>query len=376
MTSVLITGGAGFIGARLCQALTRADYAAVALDSLAPQVHGTSPELDLGDAQLVVGDVRDRAALDPLVETADVVVHLAADTGTGQSMHEMERYVDVNVRGTAVLLDAIARARRRPKRIVLASSRAVYGEGLHRCGEHGHVAPPSRTFERLRVGEFELQCPVCGRDVEPIPTLESAPLQPASIYAVTKMAQERLVAVGSLASGVTSLALRLQNVFGPGQSLRNPYTGVLSVFSTELRHGNRLEVYEDGLESRDFVYVDDVVDALLAGIESDVDAEAINVGTGRPVSILDVAGRLKDVYGSSSEIEISGRFRLGDIRHCFADLARAKAALGFEPHVSFESGIERFAEWVTTQPTTESGLGASIEELEARGLIGRAERAH
>ncbi|MHC2115758.1 NAD-dependent epimerase/dehydratase family protein [Stenotrophomonas geniculata] len=374
---VLITGGAGFIGSALARALVaRCDQVTV-LDNLSPQIHGDSPEGSAllaslpPEAVVVKGDVRLREDWLKVLPGQDVVVHLAAETGTGQSMYEIDRYVDVNVRGTSLFLDLIGnkvQGCESVKRVVVASSRSIYGEGKYK-GASGPVYPGARVDVDLQKGIFECRDPATGDLVEPLPTDEESRIHPSSIYGITKQVQEQLVLVGAAAIGIQGIALRYQNVYGPGQSLKNPYTGILSIFSTLLLQGKGVNIFEDGKETRDFVFIDDVVAATVSAIDADVSGQAFNVGTGEATDVITVASALKDAYGKGGEISISGNYRIGDIRHNFADLSRAEAALGYRPRVTFAEGVKRFAAWVLTQQIEDSGYQRSVDEMRAKGLL-------
>jgi len=300
----------------------------------------------------------------------DTVVHLAAETGTGQSMYEIDRYCDVNVRGTAKMLDMIVAPGCPVKKCIVASSRAVYGEGKYRCAAHGTVYPKARLASRMSAGDFGAKCPVCGESAAPLPTDEDSLCQPNSIYGLTKYMQEKMVLMTGIGAGVRATALRFQNVYGPGQSLKNPYTGILSIFSTRLRNGNPVNIFEDGRESRDFVYIDDVVDSIVLCVEDEtVSGEVFNVGTGVPVDVLTVAKTLAAKYGSTSNIEVSGNYRVGDIRTNFADISRIRERLGFSPKVSFNDRISRFTEWVDTQEIGADSFDRSMDEMRRKGLL-------
>lgn len=374
---VLITGGAGFIGSALAIALDKRGDEITVLDNLSPQIHGNSPENSTlfrrlpSSVRFVHGDVRDRQVWKEALRGQEIVVHLAAETGTGQSMYEIDRYVDVNVRGTSILLDLLSKKEtgsESVRRLVVASSRAIYGEGKYQ-GENGFVYPGARALEDLQDGMFECRDPATGKIVTPVPTDESSRIHPSSIYGITKQVQEQLVLTAGAALGVGSVALRYQNVYGPGQSLKNPYTGILSIFSTLLLQGKDVNIFEDGKESRDFVFIDDVVAATIAAIDSDVTGEAYNVGTGEATDVLTVANQLKSNYGVGGEIKVSGNFRIGDIRHNFADLSKIKRDLGFVPRVSFAEGVREFAQWVKTQEIHDSGYERSVSELRTKGLL-------
>ncbi|HIE5355374.1 TPA: NAD-dependent epimerase/dehydratase family protein [Stenotrophomonas maltophilia] len=374
---VLITGGAGFIGSALARALVARGDQVTILDNLSPQIHGENPEDSAllaslpAEVTVVRGDVRRREDWLQVLPGQDVVVHLAAETGTGQSMYEIDRYVDVNVRGTSLFLDLIGnkvQGCESVKRVVVASSRSIYGEGRYQ-GANGPVYPGARVDADLRDGVFECRDPQTGDLVAPLPTDEDSRIHPSSIYGITKQVQEQLVLVGASAIGIQGIALRYQNVYGPGQSLKNPYTGILSIFSTLLLQGKDVNIFEDGKETRDFVFIDDVVAATVAAIDADVSGQAFNVGTGEATDVITVASALKNAYGKGGEIRISGNYRIGDIRHNFADLSRAEAALGYRPRVTFAEGVKRFAAWVLTQQIEDSGYQRSVDEMRAKGLL-------
>lgn len=374
---VLITGGAGFIGSALAITLAARGDEVTVLDSLSPQIHGETPELSalfqrLPEAvRFVKGDVRDRDAWLSVLDGQEIVVHLAAETGTGQSMYEIDRYVDVNVRGTSLMLDILAKKEAGSdtvRRLVVASSRAIYGEGKYQ-GCNGFVYPEARLSKDLSAGIFECRDPESGDIVQSVPTDELSRIHPSSIYGITKQVQEQLVLTGGSALGISAVALRYQNVYGPGQSLKNPYTGILSIFSTLLLQGKDINIFEDGRESRDFVFIDDVVAATVAAIDTNISGKAYNVGTGEATDVLTVANLLKSNYGVGGEINISGNFRIGDIRHNTADLSNITKDIGFSPSVSFSRGIQLFAEWVKTQEISDSGYERSVSELRAKGLL-------
>jgi dTDP-L-rhamnose 4-epimerase len=320
----------------------------------------------------IEGDVRDRRLMTELLMPQEAVVHLAAETGTGQSMYEVERYEDVNIHGTAVLLDLIVN--RRPpnlRKVVVASSRAIYGEGQYYCTSHSTVYPPARTARAMSAGKFEPVCPACGRELTVASTAESAPLQPSSFYGLTKQVQEQMVLMFASALGLDAIALRFQNVYGPGQSLKNPYTGLLAVFSNLARQGQPLNIFEDGAESRDFVFVDDAVDATAACLAADVvGVEALNVGSGVRTSVLEVANAVVRHFGSDTPINVTGDFRVGDIRHNVADISRLKALTKFAPKWSFEAGLKAFLVWAEREVVGDIGFHAAVQKLRDRNLMG------
>jgi dTDP-L-rhamnose 4-epimerase len=378
---VLITGGLGFIGLALARTLVRRGMTVRLLDNLSPQIHGMDPQLELGallekhDVEVMRGDVCERR--DWVVALRDVssVVHLAAETGTGQSMYRIADYTSTNVMGTALLLDVLTNDPHEVKKLVLASSRSVYGEGAYLCALCGPVYPPMRSLGGLQASQWEPRCPICGGAIQPVATPETARTSPASVYAATKLAQEDLVRIVANALGIPFLILRLQNVYGEGQSLNNPYTGILSIFSNRIRQGKEIVLFEDGQESRDFVHVSDVAEAMMLGLTSEGgDGLTLNVGSGTPVSVELVARSLKrQFYDSSTLMVVSGQYRLGDIRHNFADLSVIRRSLDFSPKVPLEEGMARFVRWVKTQPIiqngTEDGLDRANRELIERGLM-------
>jgi dTDP-L-rhamnose 4-epimerase len=373
---VLITGGAGFIGSQLARRLVTLGRNVRVLDNLSAQIHGDDPAnsplyRSIEDrVEFIRGGVTSPDDLRRALRGARIVVHLAAETGTGQSMYAIRRYSDVNVGGTALLLDLIANEPFPVEKIIVASSRAIYGEGKYRCPRHGFVFPGTRAAEAMAAGDFEIHCPSCGSVASVVPTDEDSPPSPASVYGITKLNQEQLVLTVAKSLGIPAVAFRYQNVFGPGQSLTNPYTGILSIFSTRIRNGSGINIFEDGKESRDFVFIDDVVEATVRAIERDTQSSvAFNVGSGVATDVVKVAEVLQSLLGVSVPLEVSGRFRAGDIRHNVADLTRIRGALGFEPAVSFEEGMRRFVEWVRTRPVEPDGYERSIEELREKGLF-------
>ncbi|MDQ3483476.1 MAG: NAD-dependent epimerase/dehydratase family protein [Pseudomonadota bacterium] len=375
MNSIAITGGAGFIGTRLAEMALKAGHQVRILDNLSPQVHGHDPEyVAPSGADFVLGDVTARGDLERAIDGVDTIVHLAAETGTGQSMYEIDRYYRVNVQGTALLFDILANCDHSVRNVLLGSSRSVYGEGAYLCRACDPAGarrfPDARTPEQLSAHQWTSPCPECGSEMEATATGEDDRLDPASIYAATKLAQEGLVRVACRALGIAFTILRFQNVFGEGQSLRNPYTGILSIFSTRIRLGQSLPIFEDGEETRDFVHVEDVAAALLRCIDRAAGGGVtLNVGSGQPTSIMSVARLLQRIMGSEIEPHVTGEYRVGDIRHNFADISRLESVIGFRPRVSVEEGMRRFAKWVQTQPVPEDLLDRANAELKARKLM-------
>jgi dTDP-L-rhamnose 4-epimerase len=377
---VLISGGLGFIGLALARTLVRDGTAVRLLDNLSPQIHGAVPQLELGnlleerDVEVMRADVCRRQDWVSALSDVTSVVHLAAETGTGQSMYRIGDYTSTNVLGTALLLDVLANDLHQVNKLILASSRSVYGEGAYRCAGCGLVYPPIRSLDSLQAGQWEPLCPSCCGPIHPVATPETARTSPASVYAATKLAQEDLVRIAAGALGIPFLIFRLQNVYGEGQSLNNPYTGILSIFSNRIRQGKVISLFEDGQESRDFVHVSDVAEAMSLGLKSDGgDGLTMNVGSGVQVSVDTVARSLRRQFPEPSTLVVSGQYRLGDIRHNFADVSVLGKALGFSPKVPLEEGMARFARWVRTQPIAEDGPEEGLEranrELIERGLM-------
>lgn len=376
MGKVLVTGGAGFIGSNVALKLIAKGYSVVVLDSLSEQIHGSNPDqtsplyLSIKDkVDFIKGDVCKREDWLKALDGVDYVIHLAAETGTGQSMYEIEKYVGTNIGGTALLLDILANTKHHVKRVVVAESRAIYGEGKYVCPSCGVVYPLERKDEDMSKGDFECKCPKCGGPVKLVGTTEDSNILPSSVYGVTKQVQGQLVHLVCKSIGVESVSFRYQNVYGPGQSLSNPYTGILSIFSTRIKNGNGLNIFEDGKETRDFVFIDDVADATILGMEVPAaNGHVFNVGTGVATDVLTVAHTLCDKYGIQVPITVSGNYRLGDIRHNFADITLAKQILGFKPKWNFSDGIEQFVKWVNQQEVQEDNYEASIEEMKKKGL--------
>lgn len=370
--NILITGGAGFIGSNLSLKLIEKGCVVTVLDNLSPQIHGENSPLynSIKDkVRFIKGTVLNYDDWKKALEGIEVVVHLAAETGTGQSMYEIEKYTDVNIKGTSIFLDILANETHSVKKMIIASSRAIYGEGKYNCEKDGIVYPIERKDEDMAKADFHVKCPTCNENVELLATDETSKIHPSSIYGITKQVQEQMFLVMGKSLNIPAVAFRYQNVYGAGQSLSNPYTGILSIFSTRIKNGNDITIFEDGKESRDFVYIDDIVDATILGIEKDeANYEVFNVGLGEAIDVLTVANTLVKEYSSNSKIEISGNYRLGDIRDNYADLTKIKEKLGFEPKVSFEEGISKFVQWVNLQEVSEDNYEKSINEMKEKGL--------
>ena len=370
--NILITGGAGFIGSNLALKLIEKGYKVTVLDNLSPQIHTSNSPLynSIKDkVRFIKGTVLSYDDWKNALEEIDVVVHLAAETGTGQSMYEIEKYTDVNIKGTSIFLDILANEKHSVKKMIVASSRAIYGEGKYECSSCGIVYPNERKDEDMSKGDFTIKCPTCNANAKLLATDENSKIHPSSIYGITKQVQEQMFMVMGKTLNIPALAFRYQNVYGAGQSLSNPYTGILSIFSTRIKNGNDINIFEDGKESRDFVYIDDVVDATILGIEKDeANYEVFNVGLGLAIDVNKVASTLVKEYKSNSKISISGNYRLGDIKDNYADLTKIQTKLGFKPKVDFEEGIKRFTKWVNAQEVVEDQYEKSINEMKEKGL--------
>lgn len=374
---ILITGGAGFIGSALAESLSKSSHELIILDSLNPQIHGANPKfinsslLVNSNIRFVEGDIRDLGLVENLLQNVDSIVHLAAETGTGQSMYQISHYYSVNQQATSAIFESIALRHKNVRKIIIASSRSVYGEGAYLL-KGDMIIPKSRALQNLEAGNFE----PTGPNREPlslIPTPESAIPSPSSFYAATKLANEQMGKIFSEAFAVDVTALRFQNVYGEGQSLNNPYTGILSIFSNRMRKNLPINIFEDGLESRDFIHVNDVVDSIHRALFSDLHGfNLFNIGSGIPVSVLEVAETLRRMLRSSSELKITGDFRVGDIRHCYADLRLAKSMLGFSPSINLIDGLGRFVNWVESQEIVNDKSYEAQSALAKLGL-GRAD---
>lgn len=374
--NVLITGGAGFIGSNLALKLIAKGYQITVLDNLSEQIHGDDPATtsplyrSIADkVNFIKGTVTSVNDLENAIKGQDMIVHLAAETGTGQSMYKISHYIDVNIGGTASLLDLLTNTKHSVKKVVVASSRSIYGEGKYHSKKLGFVYPEHRSDAEMQGGNFEVTYPGAD-DLELVATDEESKIHPSSVYGITKQNQEQMVLTVCKAINIAGVALRYQNVYGPGQSLSNPYTGILSIFSTLIKNGKEINIFEDGKESRDFVFIDDVVAATILALEnSAADHQVFNVGTGVPVDVLEVVQELTTNYGVPVKSRISGNYRLGDIRHNFADMTKINKALGFTAKTSFKDGIKQFTDWVSQQQLGASKYEESITEMREKGLL-------
>ncbi|MBC8399397.1 MAG: NAD-dependent epimerase/dehydratase family protein [Flavobacteriales bacterium] len=375
MKNILITGGAGFIGSNLTVKLVSKGYNITILDNLSKQIHAENQDSALYNsikdkATFILGDVCNKSDWEKALKGQDAVIHLAAETGTGQSMYEITRYNEVNIIGTAQLLNILTNQEHTIKKIIIASSRSIYGEGKYLCNNDGIIYPNQRKDADMVNGNFNPICDKCDKKLILKATDENSKIHPSSIYGITKQQQEQMILLTGKTLQIPAVALRYQNVYGPGQSLANPYTGILSIFSTRLLNGNDIDIYEDGEESRDFVFIDDVVDATVLSLEKkEANHQIFNVGSGVATTVSEVANTLRELYDSNVGINISGKYRLGDIRHNYADLSKIKNVLGFHPKFNFRTGISEFVNWVKTQNIQEDKYENSIKELKQKGLI-------
>jgi dTDP-L-rhamnose 4-epimerase len=368
---VLITGGAGFIGSYVCEALVRRGHEIRVLDNLDRQVHGPTqqwPAYLPDSVQKVFGDVRDREAVGEALNDQEAVIHLAAAVGVGQSMYEIQRYSAVNVIGTAVLLEEIIKRKDRIGKLLVASSMSVYGEGAYRGVDGSRIAPAARSLEQLRQSQWEMQDD-SGNLLLPIATPEDKPLQPQSVYAINKRDQEEMCLSVGKAYGIACVALRMFNVYGPRQALSNPYTGVVAIFSARLLNRQPPLIFEDGGQRRDFVHVEDVAQAYVHALERDgADGLALNVGSGSSISVMEIAEFLAKAMNVTIDPIATGRYRNGDIRHCFADVSLIQQKLGWKPAWDFEEGVASLLSWLQEQRADDKVTGAYVE-LERRGLL-------
>ena len=366
---ILVTGGCGFIGSHLVDGLIENNHEVRVLDSLEYQVHeGRIPDYLNPEADYIFGDVRDGEVLKRALAGVDVIFHHAAAVGVCQTKYEIAKYTDSNILGTAKLLDTLVNHNHHACKMIIASSMSIYGEGAYRCDDCGVVYPRLRASEKLKSKDWGMRCPKCQKPVERAPTNEDKPLFPTSVYAITKRDQEEMCLTIGRAYGLPTVALRYFNVYGSRQSLNNPYTGVAAIFASRIKNDNPPLIFEDGLQSRDFISIEDIVQANLLVMEkSEANYEVFNVGTGKPSAILDIAKLILKLYGNRLEPQVVDKYRTGDIRHCYADISKIRK-LGFEPHVDLEQGMRELVAWgsaIEAEDRTEQAQ----QELRERGLV-------
>jgi dTDP-L-rhamnose 4-epimerase len=374
LEKILVTGGCGFIGSHLVDELIKEDYYIRVLDNLDPQVHGKSqnqPDYLNPKAEYIFGDIRDPEVVKNSIMDIDIVFNLAAAVGVAQSMYQIKRYIDVNSHGTSNLLDQIIHTENSVKKIILASSMTIYGEGAYYCeNEDKKVYPKLRSIDNLKKHQWEIKCPDCKHSLRPISTPESKPLYSNSVYAQSKRHQEEITLLIGKTYGIPSVALRFFNVYGPRQALSNPYTGVCAIFSSRILNGNNPIIFEDGKQTRDFIHIFDVINALKLSMEKQkANYNYYNVGTGYPISILEIAKILIDRMNKNLKPEIKNQFRKGDTRHCYADISKIKKDMDFQPKFNFKEGISTLINWVSKQSRVEDALDESLNELNKKGLI-------
>jgi dTDP-L-rhamnose 4-epimerase len=366
---ILVTGGAGFVGSHTVDALVCAGHRVRVFDNLTPQVHPNGlPAYLRPEVEMVHGDMRDLSAVRHAVRGMEVIYHLAAAVGVGQSMYEIAHFMDSNTQGTANLLQALLDGKLQFEKLIVASSMSIYGEGQYRCPEHGEQAPAPRAPAQLRARKWELQCPLCAADMAPVATAESKPLQCTSIYALSKKDQEEMTLLFGRTYNVPVVALRYFNIYGTRQSLSNPYTGVAAIFASRLLNRNTPMIFEDGQQQRDFVSVHDIVRANLLAMErSQADGMALNIGSGEAVTVEGVARALASALAIEVPVEITGKYRAGDIRHCFADISAASRLLGYQPKVCFSQGVRELVAWLREQTAVDK-VQQAAQELDRYGL--------
>lgn len=368
MKKILVTGGAGFIGSHLVDRLVKDGKNVAVLDNLDPQVHqGKKPDYLNKDAHYIQGDIRDEKALAKSLDGVDTVFHFAAKVGVGQSMYEIKEYVDVNTLGTAILWEYIIDNKLNIKKFIVASSMSIYGEGAYNCIKCGSASPHLRSELELKKKKWDHSCPVCGSTLKSEPTKEDKKLLATSVYAITKKDQEDLSLNIGASYKIPTVALRFFNVYGPRQSLSNPYTGACAIFSSRIKNDNPPIIYEDGLQTRDFIDVRDIIEACILSLNSkDADYKCLNVGTGEANSIKEIAQILTSLYGKSMRLEVTNHFRVGDIRHCYSSIDKIRK-IGFKPKIKLKDGLQNLVEWGKAEEAIDKTAQANLE-LEKRKL--------
>lgn len=372
--NILVTGGAGFIGSYIVDLLIEEGYNVIIFDNLEEQVHGsrqTPPEYLNPSAKFQKRDLRVQEDLNEMIDDVDAIFHQAAAVGVGQSMYQITKYVHSNTLGTANLLDMLVNKEHNVKKLIVASSMSIYGEGRYTCEDCGSVAPELRSTEQMKRNEWELRCPKCNKIATPAPTDEKKPLKPTSIYAMSKRHQEEMCLLIGKTYGIPTIALRYFNVYGPRQALSNPYTGVAAIFSSRILNGNQPIIYEDGNMKRDFVHVKDIAKANLLALKSmNAAYRAYNIGTGTYITIKDLAKLILEIYNSDISPVVSKKFRIGDVRHCYADISLARKYLEFSPEIELKEGLKDLLPWVKglEKEKVIDKFEAAEAELKKKGL--------
>ena len=368
--SVLITDGAGFIGSFLTDKLIESGHDVTIFDNLEPQVHnGKVPKYINEKAAFLHEDIREYDAVKKSIQGQDIVVNFAARVGVGQSMYQIKDYVSSNSLGTANLLHALANEKHDVRKMIVASSMSIYGEGSYNCEKcRKAFHDVERSQEQLLKNEWDVKCPTCGTKLQPVPTSETKPLSNSSIYAITKKNQEEMSLNIGRAYGIPTVALRFFNVYGPRQSLNNPYTGVAAIFISRIKNNKSPLIFEDGKQSRDFVSVHDIVQGCILSMEKAADYETFNIGTGKQTSINEIANTLLDLLNPDLDIELANKYRKGDIRNCFADISKIRSKLGYEPKISLKKGMQELLEWSSSQDASDK-LDKAFDELKEKKLI-------
>ena len=362
---ILVTGGAGFIGSKLCKKLIEDNHEVTILDSLDEQIHKVQP---ITYGSIIIDDIRNKQIVSKLIKNTDIIYHLAAQTGTGQSVYEIEKYVDINVNGTAILLECLLKEKHNVKTIILTSSRAVYGEGSYSCPAHGKLSGKIKRYEiDMKNKEYDIKCSICNKNCQSVPTKETDDINPISTYALTKKMQEDLFLLYKGILNINIIITRLQNVYGSGQALNNPYTGILSIFSSRILNNKNIDIFEDGVESRDFIHVNDVVKYLIKCMS--VDGGIYNIGSGKYLTVNKVVKLLESNYKLQSNSRITNNFRIGDIRHCCADMSNTNKTFGEIDKLSIEEGLYDFCQWVLQQKNYNINYEESLTELKKYNLF-------
>jgi len=370
MKKILVTGGAGFIGSHLVDELVKRNYEVIVIDSIDKQVHTDGiPEYINLKARYIFEDIRKKKTLEEIVKEVDYIFHFAAKVGVGQSQYQIREYVDVNITGTANLLDILVNKKNNVKKLIVASSMSIYGEGLYRCEKCGNVKPELRNFKEEKIDDWEPKCPFCNGNIIPVPTPETLQIKPNSIYAITKKEQEEMSLLIGKTYNIPVVSLRFFNVYGPRQSLSNPYTGVCAIFLSRIKNDKPPVIFEDGLQTRDFIWVGDIVKACILSMEKEsANYEIFNVGSGKPISIFEIANLLIKLLVKDLKPEITYKFRKGDVRHCYADISKIKEKIGFEPETTLEEGLKKLIEWAKETKAVDK-FEKAHQELKRKGLV-------